>query len=204
MVRALDVGASDGGWAQELRRQGFAGEIASFEPHAASFARLERTAAGDAVWRCQRVALGAASGRTVLHVAGNDQSSSLLPMAARHTELDPRSGYVSDEEVTVERLDALVPPGVPTFLKLDVQGFELEVLHGAEQTLADTRVLEVELSVVPLYEGQALLPKVVQHLDGAGFELIGLETSFRDRRTGDLLQLNGLFRARAPRASGRS
>src|SRR5262249_50852618 len=92
----LDVGASDGGWARDVRHAGYRGRVIAFEPQAASFARLEATAAGDPLWQCHHVALGAARGTATLHVAGNDQSSSLLPMAAAHRELDPRSAYVAD------------------------------------------------------------------------------------------------------------
>jgi hypothetical protein len=82
------------------------------------------------------------------------------------------------------------------FLKLDLQGAELDALLGAERTLAATRAIEIELSAVPLYEGQALLPDVLAFLYGCGFELIGFQTSFRDHANGDLIQANGLLRRR--------
>lgn len=189
---ALDVGASDGSWARELRRDGFGGRIVSFEPLAESFAELERAAD----WEVHNVALGDRAGTARLHVAANRQSSSLLPIGRRHLAAAPDAPAVGDQEVEVARLDDLdvVRPGERAYLKLDVQGAELEVLRGAERTLAAVRVVEAELSAVELYDGQALLGEVVEHLRGAGFDLVGLEPSFRDRATGDLLQVNGWFR----------
>jgi FkbM family methyltransferase len=190
----LDVGASDGSWARAIREEGFRGRIVSFEPLAESFAELQRSAS----WEVQRVALADRSGRVPLHVAANRQSSSLLPMARRHEEAAPDAPVVGEEDVEAARLDDLdvVRPGERAYLKLDVQGAELEVLRGAARTLDAVRVLEAELSTVELYEGQALLGEVVEHLRAAGFDLIGLEPSFRDRASDDLLQVNGWFRRR--------
>src|SRR5438105_8161614 len=129
-----DVGANDGSWARELRAGGYSGRIVSFEPLAQSFAALDRTAD----WEVHRLALGDRSGRTRLHVAANRQSSSLLPMADRHVRAAPESAVVGTEEVEVARLDDLgvVQSGDRVYLKLDVQGAELDMHGGAAQTLA--------------------------------------------------------------------
>ena len=77
-----------------------------------------------------------------------------------------------------------------------MQGAELAVLRGAQDSLRSVRVVEAELSTVELYRGQALVEEVIAFLRLAGFDLIGIETSFRDRLSGDLLQANGFFRRR--------
>jgi hypothetical protein len=99
-------------------------------------------------------------------------------------------------EVEVARLDDLdaVRPGERAYLKIDVQGAELDVLRGAESTLSSVPLLEAELSTVTLYEGQALIGEVIQHVQHQGYDLIVLERAFRDRATGDVLQVNGVFR----------
>lgn len=78
-------------------------------------------------------------------------------------------------------------------MKLDVQGFELEVLRGAVRTLEQIEVLEAELSLVPLYDGAPLFGDVVRYLDERNFGLLGREPGFADPRTGALLQVDGLL-----------
>jgi hypothetical protein len=85
----------------------------------------------------------------------------------------------------------------PCGLKIDTQGHEWEVLDGATQALSRCVWLEIELSLVELYTGQRLLPELLSRLSGAGFNLIQLEPVFSDPRTGELLQVNGLFAAGA-------
>jgi len=193
----LDVGANAGPWRRALRADGYRGRLVSFEPLSDAFAALERLIASDPLWDCHRVALGDADGIATLGVAGNSWSSSLLPMEARHVKSAPGSAYERMEEVTVRRLDSLkadiVGPDDRLFIKLDVQGFELAALRGGEEVVRQAEALEVELSLVPLYTGQALLPEVVSFLHAAGLNLVGLEPSFADPASGDLLQVNGLF-----------
>ena len=194
----LDVGASDGAFAHDLRADGYRGRIVSFEPTAESFHLLGVRCSSDPSWECERVALGRVDGPATINVAGNASSSSLLPMAVRHVQSAPESRYVGVEAVELARLDSLQErlalSEMRAFLKVDVQGYELEVLAGAEHTLAGTLAVECELSFVALYEAQPLFDDVVSWLRRAGFVLVGLEAVHSDVRTGELLQVNGLFR----------
>jgi hypothetical protein len=58
-------------------------------------------------------------------------------------------------------------------LKLDVQGFELEALRGAERVLASVDTVLTECSFVPFYSGQALFDEVRDFLHERGFRLVG-------------------------------
>jgi hypothetical protein len=61
------------------------------------------------------------------------------------------------------------------------------------ESLADVLAVECELSLAPLYEGQALFADLVEWLRAPGFVLVGLESVHFDARSGELLQVNGLF-----------
>ena len=103
------------------------------------------------------------------------------------------------EHIEARRLDSLAPEllgdASRVLLKLDVQGAELRALSGAEASLRRILVVEMELSLVPLYEGGALMREALDRLDAAGYDL-GLEPGFSDPSSGRLLQADGLFTRR--------
>ena len=194
---ALDVGANEGAYGLELREHGFEGRIVSFEPLQAAACVLAETAAHDAAWEVVPIGLGSTSRQAALRVSGRHTSSSFLPMETLHLEAAPESAYVSQEGVQIERLDdirhKLRLEGSTLFLKLDVQGYELEVLEGGRATLADVDVIEIELSFAQLYEGQPLFDECLQAVRSSGFVLVDLEPVLNHPITHELLQVNGLF-----------
>jgi FkbM family methyltransferase len=198
---AVDVGANEGHYALALRRHGYEGRIVSFEPQSGAFTRLAERAERDIRWECSRIALGRASGEAVLNLSANSSSSSILAMNERHEVAAPESAYVGCEVVSVATLDSLArelfTASDRCLLKIDVQGLELDVLRGAERSLEQVQVVEVELSLVSLYRGAPLLPDVLDYLQTRDFALFGLDPVLLDPSSGAVLQLDGLF-ARLP------
>jgi len=80
-----------------------------------------------------------------------------------------------------------------TLLKVDTQGYEAPVLDGAGDLLREFAMIQLELSFVPLYEGQALYAELVARLSALCFEWYGVDAAFVDPRTGRMLQVDGLF-----------
>jgi Methyltransferase FkbM domain len=117
-------------------------------------------------------------------------------MLDTHLAAAPESRYIATEIVPLCRLDDILDVNIAgrrIFLKLDVQGFESYVLDGAEHVLASALALQLEMSLLPLYEGETLMPEMCQFLRGHGFELWDLRPVFRDRATGRLLQVDAVF-----------
>jgi FkbM family methyltransferase len=195
----LDVGANSGQFATGLRQADFDGRIVSFEPLSVPFSVLERVAAADARWDCRRCALGDCDGTVSMNVAGNaGQSSSLLPMLKTHEDVLPHAGFIGTEDVTIRRLDSVAPevlgPDDVGFLKLDVQGFEEQVIAGGQTTVSDRCVgVQIELSFAPLYEGGMLAQQAFDLLHRLGFTLKGYVPFFVDVRSGRVLQADGVF-----------
>jgi FkbM family methyltransferase len=195
----LDVGANSGQYAGGLRAGGFTGRIVSFEPLAAPFSLLERSASTDPLWECRRCALGDADGTISINVAGNSgESSSVLPMLKTHQEAFPPANYIGTEDVPLHRLDSvaaeILRPTDTAFLKIDVQGFEKQVLAGGNSTVSDRCVgMQLELSFLPLYEGGMLIREALDLAYSLGFTLTGLRPCFTDMRNGRMLQADGTF-----------
>jgi FkbM family methyltransferase len=193
----IDVGANAGQFATLVRNHGYQGAILSFEPSSAAHRELVKAAAADPLWTvADRMALGTAAGEVEINIAANSFSSSILPMLDTHLSAAPQSQYIQREQVPMHRLDDVLPDDADSstiFLKLDVQGFEPQVLSGAAHTLSRTSAVQLEMSLLPLYEGELLLSQMCSTMSAKGFDLWDLEPSFRDPATGRLLQVDGIF-----------
>jgi len=116
-----------------------------------------------------KIALASKDATSLIYVGSVSDTTSLLPPA----EL---SGTQSFEPVSQDTrtLDSYVwERGIqlPDMLKLDVQGYELEVLKGARRVLDSVKAVICEVSFVPLYRGQCLFAGVVEFMAASGFAL---------------------------------
>jgi FkbM family methyltransferase len=194
----LDVGANVGQFGEELRHAGYRGGIVSYEPLPDAYGILATKLKSDALWRVyERTAIGSHNGEIVINVAGNSASSSVLPMLEKHLEAAPHSAYIDKVDVPIKRLDDTLGEdfhrSLAPFLKIDTQGYEWDVLDGAAHALEKCQGVLVELSFVPLYEGQHLWLEVLDRLQKSGFSLWALQPGFTDNQTGQMLQADGIF-----------
>ena len=67
-----------------------------------------------------------------------------------------------------------------TYLKIDTQGFDLQVIEGARQSLSLVAAVQTEVSVRPIYQGMPGFIEVYSALDAMGFDLTGLYPVTRD------------------------
>jgi FkbM family methyltransferase len=193
----LDVGANTGQWASELRAWGYNGKIISFEPLSEAYARLRAHADKDGRWTVLNLGLGDVSGTKMLFVSRNSQSSSFLEMTDDHAHAAPESQYIGQEVVRVETLDnlktSIISDEAHVYLKLDVQGFELRILQSASSLFDRLLGVELELSLISLYDDSPSIVDVNTWMRAHGFKLMSIQPAWADTRTGELLQLNGLF-----------
>lgn len=194
----LDVGANTGQFVSEIRRCGYAGRAVSFEPLSLAHGGLMRSAAGDTLWEVfPRCAIGDRNGEVEINIAGNSVSSSILPMLESHRSAAPETAYQGKEIAPIKTLDTIagqcLKDARAPFLKIDTQGFEWQVLDGARDTLPHIKGILVELSLVPLYDGQHLWREVIARLEAAGFSLWAFKPEFSDLASGRTLQVDGVF-----------
>lgn len=193
----LDVGANSGQFAQQLIESGYGGEIVSFDPLSSAFGKLSEAAQKHSNWHAVHCALGHEEGSAEINVAGNSWSSSLLAMLPAHVKSAPHSAYVTKETIQIRTLDALYPSyssiDSRAFLKIDTQGYTMKVLEGGNHTLEAIQGLQVEMSLVPLYDGEPLIGEMVSFLQNKGFTLVFVVPGFIDNSTGQQLQVDGVF-----------
>ncbi len=197
----LDVGANVGQYAQRLRRGGYGGRIVSFEPVSKAHLALEAAAAGDRLWEvAPRLALGDNDRPVTIHVSGELDMSSALDFTQEMGRLLDSSAYVGSEVASQARLDAVfdrhVGPGERVLLKIDTQGTEHRVLDGARGALRRTQAIQaiqIELSIVPVYQGEQPWLDTVTRLDDLGFHPALFIPGYFNRRTARLIGMDGVF-----------
>ena len=195
----FDVGANVGDYAVDLRKWGYRGAIVSFEPQATPFNELEGAARKDPDWMVRPMALGETAGEAEINVSPGSVHSSFLSMAPRYLETAPGAAYVGTETVPMETLDSVsaefLSPSSGVGIKLDVQGYEMNVLRGGPELLRRAVFIEAELLFAELYDGQTEAKELIDLFYDAGLRLAWLEGapwSF-DRRTGVLDWADGVF-----------
>ena len=177
----VDIGANNGQFSLLCRKWLPRAMIYAFEPLTGPGDKFREIFRDDPSTRMIQSAIGARSAELDMHVSRAVDSSSLLPIGTTQSEMFPGTEESHLEQVRVAPLDALLDrealsPG--SLLKIDVQGYELEVLRGCESLLDRFAAVYVECSFVELYDGQALAHEVIDWLHQRGFYLdrIGLMT----------------------------
>ena len=195
----LDVGANRGEYGATLRRYGYAGRIVSFEPASTAYRLLEKRAGDDAAWHVHNWALGAEDAERTLHVTGSDWLSSFLPQRAQCAALDLDGTKVTNETVAMRRLESVFHEAVSgvhqprVFLKIDTQGYDLEVLRGARVSLSHVVALQTELSMKPLYEGSPHYLDSLGFVESLGFHLTGLFDVVRDAESHQVIEMDAIL-----------
>jgi FkbM family methyltransferase len=173
----VDIGANRGQFSLVARHCFPSARIIAFEPLAEPCKRFRVALNDDPLISLHQVAIGASIGSAEMHVAAEDDSSSLLPITALQQSLFAGTREVATQEIQVGPLANYIRDDDlkrHTLLKIDVQGYELSTLQGCESLLPRISHVYVECSFVELYAGQALAADVIRHLDERGFRLKGV------------------------------
>ena len=189
----FDVGANRGQYAKWLRNLGFRGLIVSFEPNPTAFAELQRQAGSN--WICLPYALGGETGELPFNVMADDVFSSFLKPSGAE-EYAAENTVVATVAAPIKRLDDVLQQIEAEFerpfLKLDTQGFDLEVVRGAGESIAQFRGIVSEVSIKRLYAKAPTLEESRAAIGQAGFELGGM-FSVNPYKTLSLIEMNAYF-----------
>jgi len=191
----VDIGANRGQFGLVVRERFPEAKIISFEPLKEPAAIFRRVFSNDPRVLLHEVAIAPDDKEMVIHVSSADDSSSLLAIASLQSILFPGTEEKEERKITARRLDTLLKREdieQPALLKIDVQGFEKEVLEGCESLLPCFSHVYVECSFVELYAGQALAHEVISFLEGFGFVLSGIYNLYYDKK-GIAIQGDFLF-----------
>jgi FkbM family methyltransferase len=172
----FDVGANVGQYGHMLREYvGYRGRIISFEPNPAALDKLRQASAGDALWHVEAFGLGSTTGTAEFHAYEQSELGSLRSFgASTHAPLNPSGRTIN---VQIQTLASYLPAARQRwrfkrpFLKLDTQGFDLEVAKGAGDTLSEFIGLQSEVAFQTIYDGAPDYATAINFYQSAGFTL---------------------------------
>ena len=196
IATVIDIGASVGDFAFTIRPILPQAQIYSFEPLPDCFEAMLRHMRTAQKFKAFNLAIGDQSGELTFHRNQHAPSSSFLPMTETHKNAFPSTETSQVVKVKVERLDTLAQQLTivdPLLVKIDVQGYEMHVLRGGEQTIRRASLVIVETSFLTLYGNQPLFGDVYNVLTSWGFIYAGALSELRHPQTGRLLQEDSLF-----------
>jgi len=198
ITRLLDIGSHAGQFAKRMRKLGYNGMIYSVEPQAKAHALLRQNAQTDVRWiPLTRQAAGSAPSLLKLNISENSWSSSLLPVHNNHLRAEPSTRTIAQEEVHIARTADLLHESVIAqvdAVKIDVQGYESQVLEGLRSLIDQVQLLLVEMSLVECYVGGPDLFAVDRMIvDDLGFKRVSFEPSYYDDTTGTVQQYDGIY-----------
>jgi FkbM family methyltransferase len=173
----FDVGANRGQYYSFLREAvGYSGLVISFEPVVSLHQLLQDRAKADPKWLISGCALGRSKGTAQFNVMKGDQLSSFrTPSTSLTDRFRDSNTVVAVQEVEVRTLDevysaALAQHGFTRpYLKIDAQGFDLEVAEGGIKCLGEFVGLQSEASLLSLYEGAPTYEETLAYFRARGF-----------------------------------
>ena len=196
----LDAGANIGQFALAASRAYPEARVLAFEPLPSAASVLRRRSLGTSRIAVHECALGQEAGDATLLQNEYSHVSSILPIHPRNRHPNYDASKVRTLRVKLARLDQLVSAEdliPPVLLKLDVQGYEKQVLAGAQGILPAIEYLVVEAAFATLYEGQATFDELHQMLSDAGFAFVA-PVGFQQGAKGVVIEMDGLYRRRRP------
>jgi FkbM family methyltransferase len=177
----IDAGANRGQYGEFLRNMGYRNRLASFEPIPAMFKVLEEKSRNDPDWHVYNLALGSSNQALDLNVTSSEEFSSLLPVNSYGDEhFHDRMAVKRTERVDVVRLDSIldqVTAGLEDpriYLKMDTQGYDLQVLEGLGERLPSVLGLQSEVALLPIYEGMPDYLTALARYNALGFWITSL------------------------------
>jgi FkbM family methyltransferase len=192
----IDIGANDGSYASYLNEFFSPEVIHAFEPLVEGQAQLTALSRDMPNLRVHHQALSDEAGTATFFRNGYGPASSLLRVSEHSRRAFPETGNESPEHIVTARLDDVLPANSlkrDILIKIDVQGAEDRVIRGGTAVFSAAAIVMIELSFVPIYDGQPLFEEVHALLQACGLRLAGFKNQIDEPQTGQPLFAHCLY-----------
>ena len=192
----LDVGANVGSFTKMISTILDNINIYAFEPLADCYTALVKNTEQLENVTCLNCALGDTNSESSIYHNEFSPSSSLLKMKELHKDIFPQTKNVFNEKIKIRKLDSFgneINWAHKILLKIDIQGFELNVLKGADSSLKKIDIIIVEVLFVELYENQTRFDDIYKFLYERNFSYQGNFNQVADTKTGRIIYADAIF-----------
>jgi FkbM family methyltransferase len=178
----VDIGAHRGNWCAAMLKFANPKQVVAFEPLPELFAHLQSRFASEARIDLRQKAIGEKNGNITINITEHLSACSIL---VPKLEMNQHYGYgwqqVGHVNVEMSTLDQeLQHFETIDLLKIDVQGYEKNVLSGATQVLKKVSALMIEQNLIRHYNDDLLFWELHQILESTyGFKLYNISNPYR-------------------------
>jgi FkbM family methyltransferase len=187
----IDIGANNGQWITDVKDRGYKGQALCIEPLKKNYVKLKSSNFHNtSTLNC---AVGNSNGYIYINNASNDGlSSSILELDNYHKNAAPSVEFISKEKVKIRKLSRILEGNInqKIFVKIDTQGYEYEVLLGTINSLKYISIIQLELSLINLYENQKKWIDIISFLQKKNFKVIKFLEGFEDKKINEILQID--------------
>lgn len=186
-IVAIDIGAYVGEWTRSFKQIFPGAQVLMIEPLAAKTAALSKVKSELPTVDFRTALLGAKAEARAGFCESETASSVLSEVANRR----PPTTYMA-----MTTLDSVTENGIfarPDFIKVDVQGYELEVLRGGERTLESAEAVLMEVNLLRLHEGAPLFHETAEFMGKHGFQVYDICSLIRRPYDGAVWQSDVMF-----------
>lgn len=167
-----------------------------FEPLIVPFQILTEKYGNQKNISLHNIGLGSDNAEHEIFVSNIDDSSSLLAPTETMTKTYEHIHFDEKDTITIKTLDSIfknLDIQGNVLMKIDTQGYELEVLKGGQASLKNIAIIIVELSFTDFYQDQPLFGDVHDYLSKNGFQYYGSFEQSADPADGKPLQQDAIF-----------
>jgi FkbM family methyltransferase len=192
----FDVGANKGQYGRQLRRAGYRGRIVSFEPVPEALEELREVAGRDPDWLVHGCGLGRHASVERMHLGWKTMNSLLKPSEYGQRRYRRFADTSRTAQVQIRRLDEVMGEALEgianprPYLKMDTQGFDMEVFAGAGERISEFVGMQSEVAALELYEGGPHMTEAVAAYEDAGFQVTGMYPVTREESTGRVVEFD--------------
>ena len=192
----IDIGANQGQFSEKMRILFPESKIISFEPLKEAYQILKKNFINDKNYEVYNIALGNNKGVVEIEKNEYSPSSSLLEMNLAHKNNFDFAINTEKVEINIDLLDNIIKPSDierPSLMKIDVQGYEDQVINGSTNTLKNIDIIICEMSYLELYKNQILFDKLYETFISLGFSYHGNLEQLHSPIDNEILQGDAIF-----------